>query len=68
MIVSHTWDTKGTYHIKVKAIDENYAESDRATLSVTMPCSHNIPLFPFLERLFERFAHTFPILQQLMGY
>ena len=33
IIVSHTWDTKGTYNVKVKAIDEYYAESDWATLN-----------------------------------
>ncbi|UCF49355.1 MAG: PKD domain-containing protein [Thermoplasmatales archaeon] len=33
----HTWSSDGTYNIKVKAQDSNQAESDYATLSVTMP-------------------------------
>jgi hypothetical protein len=68
IIVSHTWDTKGTYTIKVKAIDEYYAESDWATLTVTMPYSHKKPILPFLDLLFQRFPTTFPLLRQLMGY
>ena len=67
IIVSHTWNTKGTYSVKVKAIDEYYAESDWATLTVTMPCSYNKPILQFLELLFQRFPHAFPILRQLLG-
>jgi hypothetical protein len=65
VIVSHTWDTEGTYNVKVKAIDEYYAESDWATLTVTMPCSYK-PIPPFLEVLFQRFPNAFPLLRQLM--
>ena len=35
--LSHTWDTQGTYLIRAKAKDELGAESQWATLSVTMP-------------------------------
>lgn len=35
--VSHSWMERGTYIIKVKAIDEHGAESDWATLEVSMP-------------------------------
>jgi len=65
--VSHTWNTKGTYNVKVKAIDEYYTESDWATLTVTMPYSYHNPILQFLEWLFQRFPHTFPILRQLFG-
>jgi subtilisin family serine protease len=69
IVVSHTWDTKGTYNIQVKAIDKYGAESDWGSLTVTMPCSYtNRPLLQFLELLFERFPNAFPILKHLLGY
>ena len=68
IIVSHTWNKKGTYSVKVKAVDEYYAESDWGTITVTMPCSYNKPMIHFLELLFQRFPHAFPILRQLLGY
>jgi hypothetical protein len=68
IIVSHTWDTKGIYSIKVKAIDENYAESDWTTLAVTMPCSYNISLIQLWIKIQERFTNTFPILRHIFGY
>jgi hypothetical protein len=37
-------------------------------LPITMPYSFNKPILPFLELLFQRFPHTFPILRQLLGY
>jgi hypothetical protein len=40
--VSHTWTSDGTYIIKVKARDSNQAESEWATLSVSMPKSKSI--------------------------
>ncbi len=61
--VSHTWDAEGIYEIKAKSIDQYGAESDWATLEVSMPknkvknlgffnFTKNYPfLFPFL-RLF----------------
>lgn len=65
---SHEYPAKGTYTITAKAKDIYGLESDWGTLSVTMPCSYNIPMQWFWERLFERFPHAFPILRQLMGY
>jgi parallel beta-helix repeat protein len=64
---SHMWSIKGTYSVKVKAIDEYSAESDWATLPVTMPYSFNKPLPQFLELLFHRFPNAFPLLRQLFG-
>jgi hypothetical protein len=66
IIVSHIWDTEGTYTIQVKAIDEYNAESDWATLTVTMPYSYNKSMPQFLELFFERFSNAFPILRQLL--
>jgi hypothetical protein len=65
---THTWSAKGTYMVKVKARDTYTAESDWATLTVTMPCSYNKPIPYFLELLFQRFPNAFPLLRQLMGY
>ncbi len=66
IFVVHTWDTKRTYNVKAKAIDEYYAESDWANLTVTMPCSYHKPILQFFELLFERFPHAFPILRHLL--
>jgi pyrrolidone-carboxylate peptidase len=63
---NHSWDSKGTYVIKVKARDAYGAESDWATLPVTMPCSYNKPILKFLELFFHRFPNAFPILRQLL--
>jgi hypothetical protein len=65
----HSWTVKGPYQIKVKAKDTNGAESPWSDpLSVTMPFSYHITLLQFLQKLFERFPHAFPILRQLFGY
>jgi hypothetical protein len=66
--MSHQWDTKGTYTIKVKAKDSLGAESDWVTLTVTMPYSYNKPIPQLLEKLFQRFPNAFPLLRQLMKY
>jgi uncharacterized lipoprotein YmbA len=70
MIVSQTFSTVGTFIIKSQAKDTYNASSDWGQLDVTMPVSINLPpLFhQFLEKLFERFPHAFPILRQLLGY
>ncbi len=66
--ISHTWIKKNTYLVQVKVKDIWGAESDWATLSVTMPCSYNLPFIQFWEQLFQQFPHAFPILRHLMGY
>ena len=65
---SHSWTEKSSYIIKAKAKDVYGNESNWGQLSVTMPYTYNIPFMTFWERLFQRFPHAFPILQQLMGY
>jgi hypothetical protein len=65
---SHAYDYEGTYTIKAIAKDVYGYLSEWATLSVTMPCSYNIPMQWFWARLFERFPNAFPILRHLMGY
>ena len=67
VIIPHTWDLEGNYSIKVKAIDQHGAESEWATLSVTMPLSFDKPISQLFERLFQRFPNAFLLLRQLMG-
>ena len=60
---THAWSVKGTYVIKAKARDIYGAESDWATLEVSMPKNRAInPFTMFLERLMERF----PIMEQIL--
>jgi len=64
----HSWAEKGNYLIRIKAKDVFGAESDWVTLTVTMPCSYEKPLSHFLELLFQRFPHAFPLLRNLIGF
>ena len=64
----HTWSVKGSYTVKVKAKDSFTMESGWTTLNVTMPYSYNKPILQFLDLLFQRYPHAFPILRQLLGY
>ncbi|MFA5102676.1 MAG: PKD domain-containing protein, partial [Candidatus Thermoplasmatota archaeon] len=65
----HTWTTKDTYSIKVKAKDTQDAESDWSDpLAITMPFSYDHPILHFWKAFFERFPNAFPILRHLMGY
>jgi hypothetical protein len=68
IILSHSWDTKGTYSVKIKASDENYAESDWEILTVTMPCSYNTPLIQLWMKLHERSPNAYQILHHILGY
>ena len=54
---THTWSEKGNYIIKAKARDVYGAESDWATLSVSMPKNKlsNMILFKIFENLFYPF-------------
>jgi len=64
----HTYEEQGEYTIKAKAIDTHGAESNWATLEVSMP--KNKPFnfnFPIFNWLFEHFPNIFPILRYLLG-
>jgi hypothetical protein len=64
---THNWAEKGTYEIKVKAIDQYGAESDWSDpLSVSMPKTRQYINSPFLQFL-EQHPHLFPLLRQLLG-
>jgi len=67
VLVSHTWNKRGTYEIKAKAKDIFDAEGEWGTLEVTMPVNQQSYSFPLLQRLFDRFPNAFPILRNLLG-
>jgi carboxypeptidase T len=61
---SHTWSEQGTYIIKIKAKDTLDAESDWATLSVTMPLnlqSSQQSLNQLFLKMLERFYLSYQI-------
>jgi hypothetical protein len=61
---SHTWISEGEFTIKVKAIDVYGAESDWATLEVSMPKNKAMDT-PFLNFL-ENHPYLFPLLRHLL--
>lgn len=69
---SHTWKAKGTYTIQARAKDIHGAVGEWGSLIVTMPLTNQfqflLPFFQFLQHLFERFPHAFPILRHFLGY
>ena len=68
LTLPHSWAKTGTYTIKAKAKDTYGAESGWGTLQITMPLSNNLVRPHFLEQLFERFPHLFPLLRHWLGY
>jgi len=66
VVRSHAWDERGEYTIRAKARDIFEAESDWATLEVTMPVNQQSTGSLFL-RFLERFPNAFPILRQIFG-
>jgi len=65
MAANHSWASKGSFTIKVKAKDTGGSESDWGTLSIHMPAA--LPYTPFLK-FFERFPHLFLLLRYLLGW
>jgi PKD repeat protein len=67
IVVSHSWEEKSSYNIKVKAKDSYEMESPWSDpLPITMPCSYDKPITHIFDWLFQRFPHAFPILRQLL--
>ena len=62
-IANHSWDTKGTYTIKARAIDIHGAESEWGELEVSMPRNKAINT-PFLNFL-QSHPNLFPLLQKI---
>jgi outer membrane protein assembly factor BamB len=67
LTLSHSWGSKGTYTIQARAQDTENLSGPWGTLSVTMPCSYDLPLMNFLERVLDRFPNALPILRYLLG-
>ena len=64
---AHSWPTKGTYNIKVKAKDIHGNEgiwSDSVPIKIPKSVAMNILYLRFLER----FPHAFPLLRHLLGH
>jgi len=62
---SHTWSTKGSYTITVKAKDEHGGISPTATLTVSMP--HDYQTMSLILKILQRFPHAFPFIRVLMN-
>jgi len=66
--ISHNWSKKGTYNVRVKAVDEHNGEgswSDPLPIKVPRDARFNSLLVSFIERLLQRFPNAFPILRHL---
>ena len=57
VIIKHTWTEKNTYDLRVKAKDDSGAESNWATLQVSMPKTR------LILNIIQRLLELFPILQ-----
>jgi beta-galactosidase len=66
---NHTWNTTGTYNIKVNAKDI-YGNEGSWSDPLPIKIRYRFPntILQILEWLFQRFPHAFPQLRQLMGY
>ncbi len=61
--VNHSWSTKGTYEVKVKAKDIFNMETSWATLDVTMPRNK-----VFNGSIFQMFLENHPFLSSLLSF
>jgi outer membrane protein assembly factor BamB len=68
LMLNHSWGNKGTYTIRARAKDPENLWGPWGTLSVTMPYKYEKPIMNFLEWLFMRFPHAFPILRYILNY
>ena len=65
VVVSHTWDERGEYSIRVKARDTLGEESPWGTLEVSMPVNQPVQ-YPLLELFRERFPLLYQILFRVL--
>jgi len=64
--VQHTWTVKDNYDIRVKAKDIYGKESPWSDpLPIGIPYVYNTPIASFMELLFQRFHHAFPLLRHV---
>jgi hypothetical protein len=66
--ITHQWNKKGVYTIRVKAKDISSIESDWGTMNVVMPIEYTFFFHAFLQHLLGVFPHMSPILRYLKGY
>jgi len=63
----HAWYEQGDYTIKAKARNAHGAESDWATLYVSMPKTHiQSPIIELIMKIFQRFPFLEKILNEIM--
>ena len=61
---THTWTQRGTYNIKVKSKDMQGTEGVWSDpLAVTMPFSFDISLLHLLEKIYDWFPNSFPLIR-----
>ena len=60
---THSWSKEGTYTVKAKLKDTVGAESDWATLTVSMPKSKEINI----QLILGRFFHRFPLFEKILN-
>jgi hypothetical protein len=68
VVMSHTWNYKGSFTIRIRTTDPFGAQSEWATIQVVAPTDFQFSPHGFLQHLFERFPNLFPILRHLLGY
>jgi outer membrane protein assembly factor BamB len=66
LTLNHSWQTKGTYLIQARAKDTDNLWGPWGSLSVTMPCSYDVPFMNLFDKILERFPHAFPILRYIL--
>jgi hypothetical protein len=66
VVISHKYETKGTYTIKAKVKDTSDVESEWGTLEVNIPRTKIIDI-PIIELLLQKFPNAFPILRWIFG-
>jgi len=66
VIISHTWDEKGTYTIKARAKDIDNLWGPWGKLEVKMPVNQH-PFYSLFLRFLDRFPNAFPMLRNLLG-
>jgi hypothetical protein len=66
--ITHTWEEKGIYTIKVKAKDVYDLESGLGTFTVNLPRTKTVdrPFIQLLKNFLENFQNSFPIIQKLL--
>jgi hypothetical protein len=65
--LQHAFAMKGTFVIKVRAVDIAGGESEWSTLEISCARTRASTFYALLQELLERFPNAFPMLRQLFG-